>query len=77
MPKPKIIYFPDEDVLHLAITDEPEAASIELSANVTAELNARHEVIGVEVLDASEFMRDTIFDVFRSQLGQLEMSTPT
>lgn len=72
MNKPRIIYFPDQDTLHLAITDEQEAASIELAANVTAELNARNEVIGIEVLDASEFMRDTIFDVFRAQLAQLE-----
>ena len=76
MQKPRITYFSDQDILHLAMTDEPEAASIELSANVTAELNERNEVIGIEVLHASEFMRDTILDVFRSKLAQLQTSVP-
>jgi hypothetical protein len=36
----KLFYFEDEDVLHLVIADEEEANSIELSPNITAELNA-------------------------------------
>ena len=76
MQKPRITYFSDQDILHLAMTDEPEAASIELSANVIAELNEQNEVIGIEVLHANEFMRDTILDIFRSKLAQLETSIP-
>ena len=33
-------YFPEQDVIHLAITDEKEMESMELSPTVTAELNA-------------------------------------
>jgi len=43
--KPKMTYFKDEDILHLAVSDEKEAGSIELSPNVTAKLNDKSELI--------------------------------
>ncbi len=39
-------YFEKEDILHLVISDEPEANSVELGPNVTAELNEKGELIG-------------------------------
>ena len=42
----QINYFKEEDILHLLISEEPEANSIEISPNVTAELNAVGELIG-------------------------------
>ena len=36
MNKTKMAYFEAEDILHLAISDEPEGGSIELSPNITA-----------------------------------------
>lgn len=55
-------YFEKEDILHLAISDEPESGSIELSPNITAELNDNGELIGIEILNASAFIQDTILD---------------
>lgn len=55
MNNPKMTYFPEQDVIHLAMTDEDEAGSMELSPNITAELNADGELIGVEILKASTF----------------------
>jgi uncharacterized protein YuzE len=43
-------YFEKDDVLHLAISDEPEEGSVEVSPNITAELNAKGELIGIEIL---------------------------
>ncbi len=60
MNKPRMSYFEKEDVLHLTITDEPEARSLALSPNITAELNEKGELIGVEILKASTFMRDAV-----------------
>ena len=48
-------YFPKEDILHLVISKEEEANSIELSPNITAELNEKGELIGIEILKASAF----------------------
>ncbi len=58
--KAKLRYFEQEDILHLAIFDEPEDGSIEISLNITAELNKKGELIGVEILNASAFIPDSI-----------------
>jgi uncharacterized protein YuzE len=50
----RIRYFEEEDVLHLVITDEPESRSVELSPNITVELNDKNEMIGVEILNARQ-----------------------
>jgi uncharacterized protein YuzE len=60
MPKPKMSYFSQEDVLHLVIADDEEVCSVELSSNITVELNEKGEIIGIEILHASSFIRDSI-----------------
>lgn len=62
MSKTQMTYFEAEDVLHLVISEEPEADSVELSTNITAELNAAGELIGIEILHASTYLRDSILD---------------
>ena len=51
-------YFEKEDVLHLTLSDEPEDSSIELSPNITVECNDKGELIGIEILRASEFITE-------------------
>lgn len=70
MNTPKMTYFPEQDVIHLAMTDEDEVASMELSPNITAELNADGELIGVEILKASTFLRDFILESTQAKLMQ-------
>ncbi len=70
MNKSNVAYFRDSDVLHLAITNEPEAASVELSPNITAELNDKGELIGIEILNASEFIRDSILESAQARILQ-------
>ena len=64
-------YFPEQDVIHLAMTDEDEMASVEISPNITAELNADGELIGVEILKASIFLRDFILESTQAKLIQI------
>lgn len=71
MSKARIRYFEQEDVLHLVISDEPEFRSIELSPNITVELNDKNEMIGVEILKASAFLRDTVLDSIQAKTLQL------
>ncbi len=71
MNNPKMTYFPEQDVIHLAMTDEDEMASVELSPNITAELNADGELIGVEILKASIFLRDFILESTQAKLIQI------
>jgi uncharacterized protein YuzE len=71
MNKARIRYFEQQDVLHLVITDEPESRSVELSPNITVELNDRNEMIGVEILNASDFLRDAVLDSVQAKTLQL------
>jgi uncharacterized protein YuzE len=64
-------YFEKDDVLHLAISDEPEAGSVEVSPNITAELNAKGELIGIEILSASQFIRDSVIDSVQARMLDL------
>lgn len=70
MNNPKMTYFPEQDVIHLAMTDEDEMASVELSPHITAELNVDGELIGVEILKASIFLRDFILESTQAKLMQ-------
>lgn len=71
MNKPRMSYFEKEDVLHLVISDEPEAGSVELSPNITVELNAQGELIGVEILNAGEFIRDSVLESVQGKMLNL------
>ncbi len=68
MSKPHLVYFEKEDILHLVVKEGPEAQSVELSPNVTAELNDKGELIGIEILQASSFLRDTILESVQAKL---------
>ena len=71
MTKPKLSYFEQEDILHLIISEEEEANSLELSPNIMAELNEKGELIGIEILNASTFVRDTIMEGVQAKVLQL------
>ncbi len=73
MNKIKMTYFDKDDVLYLEISDEPEAGSIELSPNITAELNDKGELIGVEILKASDFIRDSVLESIQAKMLQLDI----
>ena len=55
-------------MLHLVVQEGPEAQSVELSPNITAELNDKGELIGLEILQASSFLRDTILESAQAKL---------
>lgn len=76
MNKPRMVYFDKEDVLHLSISDEDEAGSIELSPDITAELNAQGELIGIEILRASIFMRDAVLESFQARIARVAAVEP-
>ena len=71
MNKTKMAYFEREDILHLEISDEPEGESIELNPNITVELNDKEELIGIEILNASAFIRDSILEAVQAKILSL------
>ena len=71
MGKAKMKYFEREDVLYWTISDDPENGSIEISPNITAEYNDKGELIGIEILKASDFIRDSIAESVQAKVLHL------
>jgi len=76
MDKMRMMYFEKDDVLHLAISDEPEAGSVELGPNITVELNDQGEMIGIEILEASRFIRDSIMESVQAKVLRIPEFQP-
>ena len=74
MNKPKMTYFEENDVLHLVISEEDEAGSVELSPNITAELNEKGDLIGIEILNASTYIRDSILETAQAKVLSIASS---
>jgi uncharacterized protein YuzE len=77
MNKPKMSYFSQEDILHLVISEEAEANSVELSPNITAELNQQGELIGIEIINASSFLRDAVLEGVQAKVLNLVIAGET
>lgn len=71
MSKPRMVYFDENDILHLSISDEPESGSVEITPNITAELNDKGELIGIEILNASTFIRDSVLESVQAKVLDL------
>jgi len=70
-------YFNNEDILYLLISEGEETSSVELSPNITAELNEHGELIGIEILEASSYMRDYLLDTLQAKLLNLNLKKRT
>jgi uncharacterized protein YuzE len=66
--KSEMKYFKDDDILHFVVSDEKEAGSIEITPNITAEINGDGELIGIEILNASAFVRDYIMEMAQTKI---------
>ena len=62
----RLSYYPKSDVLHYVVREGEEFASREVSPGVTLELDERGKLIGIEILDASQFMRQFVVRRFKS-----------
>ncbi len=71
MNKTQMRYFEQEDILHLVIAEGLESRSLEISPNITVELNDQNELLGVEILNASTFLRDTVLESVQAKTLQL------
>lgn len=71
MNKSNMVYFEKDDILHFSVSDESEAGSVEVSPNITAELNAKGDLIGIEILRASTFIRDLVMESVQAKVLDL------
>lgn len=73
MSNAKMKYFEQEDILHLTISDEPEANSVEINPTITDEFNDAGELIGIEITNASSFIRDSILESTQGKILNLSV----
>ena len=68
--KPKLKYWEKEDILHFLFKEDGSeyVYSVEVFPGVTAEVANEGEVIGLEILDASKFIADMVFDSVQAKI---------
>jgi uncharacterized protein YuzE len=71
MNKTRVRHFEQEDILHLLVAVGPESRSLALSPNITVELNDQNELLGVEILHASVFLRDAVLESIQARTLQV------
>ena len=71
MDKPRMSYFDGSDILHMIIAEGTEASSVEISPNITAELDEEGRLLGVEILEASSFLRDSVLESVEAKILHL------
>ena len=71
MSKMNMRYFEEQDVLHIVVADGEEVRSVELGPNITVELDENNQMLGVEILNASAFLRDAVLDSVQAKTLQL------
>jgi len=70
-PNLQMNYFESENIVHILIAEGKEAGSVEVSPNITAELNEKGELIGVEILKVSAYIQDSISESVQGKLLSL------
>ena len=69
----KLHYYEDSDVLYYLISEGEEEEAIELVPGVTVELNGEKEIIGIEILDASKFMKTFVVENFQRKIASRKL----
>lgn len=61
-------YFEKEDILHLIIKQGKEVNSVEMSPNITVELDESGDMIGIEIQNATHFIRDGLLESIQAKI---------
>ena len=68
-------YFERDDIIHIKVKDGGPAGSVELSPNITAELDEENEIIGIEIIGANNYLRDSILESAQAKLLAMRKSS--
>lgn len=68
----EINYYKEEDIMHIVICEGSERGSMEINPDITLELDENREIIGIEILRASKFIRDFILETAQAKLMNTE-----
>ena len=59
----------------ILISSEEESNSFEINPNNTAELNKKGELIGIEIQNASNYLRDTLLESIQAKILNLSKAS--
>jgi len=65
MKKHNVNYDPESDVLYIATKGGEEEEFVEVAPGVNVELDEKGEVIGIEILNASKFLKPIAKPLYR------------
>jgi uncharacterized protein YuzE len=68
----EINYYKEEDIMHIVLSEGPERGSVEIDPNITLELDENREIIGIEILHATKFLRDFILETAHAKFMNIE-----
>jgi len=60
MSRPTVYYDPQSDILYFLVRDGEEKRFVEVTEGVNVELDQEGQLLGVEIMNASRFLRATI-----------------
>ncbi|GAB6275148.1 MAG: hypothetical protein STSR0004_20130 [Peptococcaceae bacterium] len=69
----KIEYDPEVDALYIELRDVSPAYSLDIEEGVTVDLDDKNHIVGMEILDASEKLRDRLHRIKLSGLPLWEL----
>lgn len=65
MKEPFVNYDPKADVLYIAAKKGTEEEFVEVAPGINVELNEKGEVIGIEILNASSFLKPIVKPLYQ------------
>jgi uncharacterized protein YuzE len=73
MKKPLVNYDAKEDVLYIVARKGKEEEFVEIAPGINVELDEKGEVIGIEILNASGFLKPVVKPLYRHMEAALKI----
>jgi len=67
-------YYPDTDMLHIKLVEEPSTESEEVAPGVVLDFDAHNQVVGIEIEDASKHIDLSRLELLALPLTNLILS---
>jgi uncharacterized protein YuzE len=70
-------YYSDSDMLYIKLTNQTSAESEEVAPGIVLDFDARNQIVGIEIEDASKFIDLSRLEVLSLPIANLVMKERT
>ena len=70
-------YYPDTNMLYIKLTSAPSSESEQVAPGVVLDFDARNQIVGIEIEDASKFIDLSRLEVLSLPIANLVMKERT